>query len=39
MGVKNGKPYSNDDIVNHRITAPLSVDGPIDEDYKTRENV
>ena len=39
IGVRNGVPYSNDTIVNHRITAPLSVDGSIDDDYLTRENV
>lgn len=29
MGVRNGEPYSNDAIVHHRITAPISVDGDI----------
>jgi len=39
MGVRNGVPYSEDPVVNHRITAPMSVDGSIDEDYMDRENV
>ena len=39
IGVSNGQPYSNDSLVNHRITAPLSVDGDITGDYLTRDNV
>ena len=39
IGVANGIPYSNDTNVNHRITAPLTVDGSIDADYLTRANV
>ena len=38
IGVKNGKPYSNDADVNRTLTAPLSKDGPID-DYLSMANV
>ena len=39
IGVANGVPYSNDDDTQRRITAPLSVDGPVDEFYLTLPNV
>ena len=39
IGVKNGIPYSDDPAVQRRITAPLSVDGPVDESYLEFTNV
>ena len=39
IGVTNGVPYSNDAKVHRRITSPLTVDGFVDNDYLTRENV
>ena len=39
IGVKNGEPYSKDKLVQHRLTAPFSVDGSIEADYLTRANV
>ena len=38
MGVANGIPYSNDTETQRRITAPLSVDGSID-NYLNFTNV
>lgn len=39
VGVANGVPYSNDPAMQHRLNAPLSVDGDVSNDYMTRENV
>ena len=39
IGVKNGVPYSNDADVKRRLTSPLTVDGSVKLDYKTKENV
>jgi hypothetical protein len=39
MGVKNGVPYSNDPMVQRRLTAPLSFDGDIDDIYEDFPNV
>lgn len=39
VGVANGVPYSNDPAMQHRLNAPLSVDGDVSTDYMTRENV
>lgn len=37
VGVSNGVPYSNDDIVNHRLVAPLSKDTDM-ADYMSMAN-
>ncbi len=39
IGVKNGVPYSKDKLVQHRLTAPFTVDGSVEADYLTRDNV
>lgn len=39
VGVNNGVPFSNDASVNRRISAPLTVDGDVSQDYLTRVNV
>ena len=39
IGVANGVPYSDDADVQRRITASLTVDGPIDDIYMTMTNV
>lgn len=39
IGVANGVPYSNDASASHRLSAPLTVDGDISQDYLTRANV
>lgn len=39
IGVNNGVPYSNDAAVQHRITAPLTVDGPVEDSYLDSANV
>lgn len=39
IGVVNGVPYSNDPFEQRRITAPLTIDGPVDSIYLDRENV
>ena len=39
IGVKNGVPYSNDPMVQRRLTAPLSFDGDIDDIYEDFPNV
>ena len=39
IGVNNGVPYSNEDLVQHRLTAPLTVDGSVDETYLDSANV
>ena len=39
IGVQNGVPFSNDAFVQRRITAPFSIDGPIDDFYLETENV
>ena len=38
IGVKNGVPYSKDPAVQKVLTAPLSLDGPID-NYLNMKNV
>jgi chitodextrinase len=39
IGVKNGVPYSDDPLVQHRIKAPQTVDGSIDDTYLSMDNV
>ena len=39
IGVANGVPYSNDPAVQHMLTAPLTVDGSIDDTYLESSNV
>ena len=38
-GVKNGVPYSDDDDVDRRMKAPVTVDGSVDDTYLTSANV
>ena len=38
IGVKNGIPYSKDQLTQHMLTAPLTLDGPINE-YMSMKNV
>lgn len=37
VGVSNGVPYSNDDLVNHRLVSPLSKDTDM-ADYMSMAN-
>lgn len=39
IGVANGIPYSNNEAVDRRIKAPLTVDGSIEETYLNFVNV
>lgn len=39
IGVTNGVPYSDDVATQRRITAPISVDGDVSENYMTSDNV
>jgi len=39
IGIQNGTPYSNDANVAQRITAPLTIDGSINESYLGKANV
>ena len=39
IGVQNGVPYSNDPMTQHRLTAPLTVDGDVRDNYASKANV
>ena len=38
-GVKNGEPYSLDDDVKHRMTAPMTLDESVENNYLQKDNV